>query len=418
MRRFRKNEKYVEEDEIAGIAAREELSIEDVKRAIRGVRHTRGYDDRFDYANGIVPQASEYLRPHTLSALVQAEISDGEAAIEIEQNKLFFSRLVDLLPTLMRFLSKEARTRNPMGMISMIDDCHNDFHYTTRAARIDRQLREAKESLRAASKLASETAVALQEATRYFSFEYERYRDVYLRPTDEGPSRFLSDLIRELQMCSGVLEIVNATAAIQPKRLFLSGNDQRGSVVKWAYHICTMWDGPKLVTTPGSDFATFCSLLYEAVSGTSDEGLAGVINRYARSDDRKQWDQEGENEQERDNDNFMVEKNSMRSSVEQIELCTALLRNSNMSDMAKMLLRLRMEHETSSIEKALTTYGPRQVYISQLNEEQLANMIGDAVRKFKPEQLDQLGRSVAEKEIELGQARRKTGKSTPTSRTR
>jgi hypothetical protein len=84
--------------------------------------------------------------------------------------------------------------------------------------------------------------------------------------------------------------------------------------------MCRMWDGPKLVTTPGSDFAALCSLLFEAVSGRSDEGLAGAINRYARSEDRKQWDREGEDEDERDNDNFLSEKNTMRSSEQEVEL--------------------------------------------------------------------------------------------------
>src|SRR4051812_44096355 len=65
-------------------------------------------------------------------------------------------------------------------------------------------------------------------------------------------------------------------------------------------------DGPKLVTTPGSDFSTLCSLLFEAVSGNADEGLAGAINRYARSEDRKRWDREGEEEQDPE-DNFLVE---------------------------------------------------------------------------------------------------------------
>jgi hypothetical protein len=227
---------------------------------------------------------------------------------------------VDLLPSLVRFFGKEARSKNPKGIISTIDDCHDDFHYTIGSSRRDRQLREAKEKLANASKLASESASALEDAKRHFDIEFDRYRKAYYKGSDVGPSRFLSDLIHELRMCSGVLEIVNATADIQPKRLFVYGNDQRTTVVEWAYHMCRMWDGPKLVTTPGSDFAALCSLLFEAVSGRSDEGLAGAINRYARSEDRKQWDREGEDEDERDNDNFLSEKNTMRSSEQEVEL--------------------------------------------------------------------------------------------------
>ena len=113
-------------------------------------------------------------------------------------------------------------------------------------------------------------------------------------------------------MCAGVLDIMHEIADIKPKRLFVYGNDQRTNVVEWAYHICTMWDGPKLVTTPGSDFAALCSLLFEAVSGNPEESLAGAINRYARSEDRKQWDRDGEDEVAKEDDNFLTEKNIMR----------------------------------------------------------------------------------------------------------
>jgi hypothetical protein len=402
---------FVEETEIARIVAREELSFDDVKRLIRGVRYTRGYDEKFEYANTLVPEAGDYLRGYTLRALVRAEINEEEAAAEVEQNKLFFSRLVHLLPSLLGFLSKQARARNPWGIISTIDDCHNDFHYTIRSARRDRQLRQAKERLARASNLASETAVALEDAKRHCEFEYDRFRKAYYLPS-EGPSRFFGDLIDELKVCSGALEIINVSADIKPKRLFVFGNDQRGSVVERAYHISTMWDGPKLVTTPGSDFAAFCSLLFEAVSGRSDEGLAGAINRYARSDDRKQWDREGD-EEVNENDNFLSEKNQMTWSEQEIELCKTVLKQVGLSDMAKVLLYMRIEHEKRAYEDSRTRYGPRQVYLDQMNEDQVVNMLSDAVKKFKPEQLIELddmmskGKSPAAKDIQFGQEKRK-----------
>jgi hypothetical protein len=408
----RDKDKYVEKAEVARIVAREELSLGGVKRLIRGVRYARGFDERFEYANTLVPEAASYLRPYTLRVLVRGEISEAEAAAEIEQNKLFFSRLVDLLPSLVRFFSRDTRVRNPAGIVSTIDDCHNDFHYTIRSARKDRQLREAKERLAKASKLASETAFALGEAKRHCDIEYDRYRKAYYLPS-EGPSRFFGDLIDELKVCSGALEIVNVTADIKPKRLFVFGNDQRGTVVEWAYHMATMWNGPKLVTTPGSDFAAFCSLLFEAVSGTSDEGLAGAINRYARSDNRKQWDREG-NEEVRENDNFLSEKNRMTWSEQEIAVCKEVLKQAGLSDMAKLLLYMRIEHEKRAYEDARTKYGPRQVYLDQMNEDQIVNMLSDAIKKFKPEQLIELddmmlkGKSSAAKDIEFGRNKRKT----------
>jgi hypothetical protein len=406
---------YVEEQDVARILAREELSLEDVKIVMRGVRYDRGYDERFDYANTLLPEAGHYLRPHTLGALVRADIAEEEAALDLELNKTFFARLVDLLPSLVRFFGKEARSMNPKGIISTIDDCHNDYYLTIASSRRDRQFREAKERIANASKLASESASALEDAKRHFDIEFDRYREAYYKGSDVGPSRFLSDLIHELRMCSGVLEIVNATADIKPKRLFVFGNDQRTTVVEWAYHMCTMWNGPKLVTTPGSDFAVLCSLLFEAVSGRSDEGLAGAIDRYARSDERKQWDREGEDEDEKDNDNFLAENNTMRSSEQEVELCKVLLQIPSLSDLARVLLLTRVEYEQRRYEVAQTTYGPRQVYLSQMNDEQWNNMLMEAVSRLKPEQIEKLdvklasGKSSAALDIELGQQRRSDG---------
>lgn len=168
-----------------------------------------------------------------------------------------------------------------------------------------------------------------------------------------------------------------------------------------------MWDGPKLVTTPGSDFAALCSLLFEAVSGNTDEGLAGAINRYARSDDRKQWDREGEDDDP--DDNFMSEKSRMAYSSREIELCKRIRQNANLSEIAVVLLNERIKHEEMQYEETRTRYGPRQVYIDHMNQEQWDNLLLEAVSRLKPEQIDDLddlivrGKSSAARDVEHGQ---------------
>ena len=216
----------VESRDIVRILASEEPSFEDIKTLMRGVRYSGGYDEKFEYANTLLPEASDYLRSHTLRALVRADITDVEAVAYLKQNKAFFRRLANLLPAIVRFFSKEVRLRNPRGMVGKIDDCHNDFQATGNASRRDRQLREAKEKLIRASRLALETASALSGAEEHFKYEFDRYRSVYYRPAP-GPTRFLGDLIDELRMCAGVLDIVHEIADIKPKRLFVFGNDQR-----------------------------------------------------------------------------------------------------------------------------------------------------------------------------------------------
>ena len=291
-------------------------------------------------------------------------------------------------------------------MVMAIDDCHNEFQATGNSARRDRQLREAKEKLSRAGRLAREAATALDDAEEHFKYEYDRYRSAFYKPAI-GPARYLSDLIDELRMCAGVVEITHEVADIKPKRLFLFGNDQRTDLVENVYHMCTMWDGPKLVTTPGSDFSALCSLMFEAASGHSDEGLSGAINRFARSDDRKQWDLEGEEEDY--DDNFWSEKNDMAHSSKEIEVCKRILQNSGLSEIALLLLKRRIEHEEKRHEEARTKCGPRQVYASQMNQEQWEGMLLEAVNRLKPEQIDDIddmivnGKSMSMRDVEHGQ---------------
>jgi hypothetical protein len=232
----------------------------------------------------------------------------------------------------------------------------------------------------------------LEGTKRLVENEYERYHEAYYSSQEE-PS-FLKKLIEELRMCSGVHEILAAKVDLSPKRdpftlLHLFGNDQRTLVVESAYHMSVDWDGPKLVTTPGSQFATLCSLLFEAVGGKADESLSGAINRYARSDDRRLWDVEGE-EMEDEDDNFLVEKQKMKGCARQIELCKALQGAPGLSTMAKTLLQMRIEWEQQSYKKASETYGPRQVYIENYNSEQLYKLIAPILDQFDSKRLENL----------------------------
>lgn len=110
---------YVERQEITRILANEELTLEDIKTVVRGVRYERGYDERFDYANTLLSEAGDYLPPHTLAALVRADITGEDARLDLERNKAFFSRLVHLLPSIVRFFDEGARSANSWGIISI-----------------------------------------------------------------------------------------------------------------------------------------------------------------------------------------------------------------------------------------------------------------------------------------------------------
>jgi hypothetical protein len=381
--------RFEEDGESWRILQREILTLEDVKFLFKRTRNREDDPERIAYANSLLPEAGDYLRPYELRALLRADISETEAAVALAQNKVFFSRLVWLLPSLLNFFE---RRQNLAGILHCIDECHNDFHATAASPRRDRQTRETKELINVACEATVRAATTLEEAKRLIEIEYDRYHAVYY-PNHEGP-HFLKKLTEELRVCSGVLEIMGAKVDLSPKRdpftlLFLSGNDQRTLVVESAYHMSTDWNGPKLVTTPGSQFATLCSLLFEAVSGNADESLSGAINRYARSDDRRLWDIEGE-EMEEEDDNFLVEKQTMKACTRQIELCKALQNAPGLSTMAQTLLQVRIDCEQQSHKEASERYGPRQVYIENYNSEQLYKLIAPIVDRLDSKKLENL----------------------------
>ncbi|MCJ9705260.1 MULTISPECIES: hypothetical protein [unclassified Bradyrhizobium] len=402
--------RFVDDDELELMLRRDEFTREDVRVALRSVRHGHKKEEALAYAETLVPDA-DYLTGYSLSALVRADITDAEAAREIKKNKAFCTRLTSLLPSILRLFNDRD---NLAGLFRMIDDCHGDFHITAASPRKDRQARETQERLTNAIKATLKAAEAIEKANQLLDSEFDGFWRVY-HPYGERPLH-LSELIGQLRMCAGVGEIVEAKINLNLygpfKALFLSGNDSRTTVVEYAHHMCTMWNGPKLVTTPGSQFADLCSFLFEAVSGQAEESLSGAINRYARSDERKQWDRDGEEEVSPD-DNFVTQKNKTRVAQINIKTYAAMARFPGLSPMAKQLLALRLEDEADQYEAANKAYGPNQVYLDQLNSEQIATMFKEAISSWHPKKQEDFNDLMETQistanslEIELGKTRR------------
>src|SRR5207237_6990706 len=113
--------------------------------------------------------------------------------------------------------------------------------------------------------------------------------------------------------------------------LIVSDNQTKKHIVETAYELCLRYEGPRLVTTPNSDFSMVCSLLYELVSGKpTNEGLAGAINRFARSNERREIDQhEIETQQELDHsdDNFLETKAAAQKAEDDVRVYAGLLQD-------------------------------------------------------------------------------------------
>jgi hypothetical protein len=204
---------FGEEDGLWRTLQRETLGLEDIKLFFRNTRNREDDPQRIAYANSLLLEAGDYLRPYELRALLRADISETEAAVALAQNRAFFSRLVWLLPSILGFFEHR---QNLAGILYCIDECHNDFHATAASPRRDRQVRETKELLSATREATVRAATMLERATRLIETEYDRYHRAS-HPRREEPNP-LNKLIEDLTTCSGVLEIQCAKADLSPKR--------------------------------------------------------------------------------------------------------------------------------------------------------------------------------------------------------
>ncbi len=341
------------------------------------MQRARGIEpEYFKLANGILPEAGKYLPSHAIEALIRADISDGGINEELLRQRKFFARLSHYLPSLLRYFRFDPKDR-VFNAVSCIDDCYGDFCITGKSQRRDKQER--------------------------FETEFQQLHALYsMEIRNESSANYgVRELIDDIKVCIGVLNIARVRAKTEDDYLMLSGNKDRTVVVEYAHTMSKFWSGPPLVTTPGSDFSAACSLLFEIVSGIQGESLAGAINRYARSQERKKADREElediEDQNRVEQDNFLAAKRTCKYSLREIETYRMTLESNELNETARLLLKLRINAEVKKIKAAMEEYGPHLVWFSQLRPDrtnEIASEIELSRRKSK------------DLSIELGKIRR------------
>jgi hypothetical protein len=329
--------------------------------------------DYAEIANRLVPGAGDYLHAHQLELLVRDDIAIEVARTEVQRQKRYVQRLVDLLPTLLRYFEFEAEA-DVVRALHLIDDCFHDFPIIKSGPRRDRALRDAISTIERAEKAVGQAVTALAALDRLgigVEIDMDHFLNAYLERVDDQSSRQdFRIFLEHLRLRQDILKICLLRAKSQDGYLFLLDNQAKTHVVEHAYMLSLWHNGPPLVTTPGSDFSIVCGLLYEIVGGKTNESLAGAINRFARSAQRREID-ECEREIERDNavgdsDNFFGVKEEARRAAKAADTYIALFEKAKgLGDrpryMIKILLENAIERGTSAIEK----YGPHIVWAHQ-----------------------------------------------------
>lgn len=349
-----------------------------VPAVIALMRLARAVDaDYARVAESLVPGSAEFLPEEYASALARAEITKEHAKREIAAQKLFFKRLANLIPGLLSYFRFD-QTSEIIQALARIDDCHRDFSIVARSQRRDKARRSAMQKMAAAQRALSKAATALSRVDSITSMDYERLRSAHLGERRAQSVRIngTSDMVHEIELCSAAIELCALRAENEDDYLILSTSGTSTHVVETAFAMSIWYNGPPLVTTPGSDFSAVCSIIYEIASGLSDESLAGAINRFARSEAKQRFLAEEEqlrveNEEASVPDNFRAVASDIAHAGEDIEIYKQLADMPGLSLTARMLANSMVSDAQARIETARKKYGPNLLWAHQIPDAQL-----------------------------------------------
>jgi hypothetical protein len=289
-------------------------------------------------------------------------------------------------------------------LIHLIDDSFHDF--PIKAPRRDRALRDAISEIKKAQKSLLDAAAAMSALNSAVTHDMDDFLDSYLEGTSRSSSSQKFDsFLEQLQLRSEILEICLFRAQSEEGYLILSDNQTKKRVVTTAYDLCSWHEGPRLVTTPGSDFSMVCSLLYEIVGGKpTNEGLAGAINRFARSRERREKD-EHEIEHQRDldnsNDNFLGVAEQARDAQNDERAYARLLEEGKqqLGKKQKLIVSAALAKAEARRLSALDANGPHIVWSHDAPP--------SFFRSFQDEKIDALLENTKKLKIALGELRRR-----------
>lgn len=392
------------------LASGDRLSESYVGELMRGIREVR--DDDAELSSKLFPESGNYLGPFEQRAVIRADFLDSEIARRLKEQKAYFKRLARLLPDLLHFLKKK-RPDTLVSILRIMDDCHHDYHYVSKNKRRDKNKRDIIDSLNGAANSVTAALAAMKKAQTHFSIDFDIARRKYQKlifNNDDGHLMGLDELLRELELCLSVLKLVSYRTNAEDDFKYISHNQIKTHVVQYAYDLSVCGDGPKLVTTPGSDFSVFCGILNEIVGGEPDDGLSGAINRYARSKERIKHDEEeakliAENSEDKNlTNNFKEAADLVAYLVPECNRLINILKSESADQDVKFAARVLLAANQKEMEAALSRYGPNIVWLSQAPDN------SDTSTHIKSVDIDAHEERLRDRDIELGQDRRQSRK--------
>lgn len=370
-----------------------------------------GSDDRSyrQAADEFLPGAGIYLHPIELSWFVSGRGTDDEARQSIQHRQAYAGRAAVLLPTLLSLLGASADSGLELGL-RLIDDFCRDFPAIKATPHEKRARKEFTAGIKRTINAVGALNSLLEQYGHHIDIEFDHHMAALNRPTREDrfatTFKTLRDDLRRLALAG---EIILYRESSSRSGLIITNNKIKTQTVRCMYQLC-LWENPGLfVTTPGSDFATACSLLYEIASGERDASLAGAINKFAKSVDRKdmdeeersfQWDNSDEGMRAREADNFASVREETLKLQREVSFWETALQSRDWDRFSRRELLKRKTKALNQLERALIGTGPHLVWGDQV------------MRAYGGPHFDEMGEThtrLVNAEIALGRAIRRSG---------
>ena len=243
-------------------------------------------------AEEIMPEAGTYLHPIALSWFISARGTDDEARELIRHRKAYITRAASLMPALLSLFGVKD-SGDVESVLRLIDDFCGDFPAIKATPHEKKVRKEINAGIWRLMRAVTHLQARLDEFGRHVDSEFNHHKAAVVRALERDQfADSFEPFLADLQRLSLAAEIVLHRESVGSGGFIVTDNKTKTRVVECIYQI-SLWHGaPDFVTTPGSDFATACGLLYEIASGEHDVSLAGAINRFARSVSRKEMIEE------------------------------------------------------------------------------------------------------------------------------
>lgn len=356
-----------------------------------------------------------YLNKWHIDKIILDEIDDLQLSDAVRETKRRYARIASMFPHIISRLSRQNNF-TIRYCLQVLNDISRDFDVPVDSPRRDKilndRIRKLSQIGRSAGafidtlRAASDDHELAMEYQNLVASLYEMGRDLRGDLTDDDPMRQfarLETLIANLNTLVSAIEVTSIDLRSEaPRSPIRDYKMKKADVVAFAYDLHLVCGGPPLVTTPGSEFSSLCSLIYEVCTGEADQSLAGAIIAFSKSRERREAD---ENEADIENDEaayessdnfYLIEKSRLRS-IRSAEWYRGMAENSGVTGHTLKAIQSAIESSLRHAERTELAYGPFIVWASQ--DPRLNQPSGG------PQEDDQWER-VREARIRLGELRR------------